>query len=170
MKNTFIEMAHIYSEKLRKHLDSNTTPKEFSHLSGFEFNENETLAILIDDKYNPCTLSNKYQFSIFCQNKIRDILGDKLEVSIYFESEFTPYQEKMLQESVNAQGYDSAKNIFESGKPSCFLLSRAWLLFRLRKAQNVITIIDEKYKVMEMDIYSTLPEKDKKRCKWLFIK
>lgn len=170
MKNTFIEIAHIYSENLKKYFISNDTPKEFLHLYGFEFNGKETLAILVDDKHKPLSPSNKYEFSIFCQNKVRNILGDKLEVNIYFESEFIPYQETMLKDSINAQGYDNAKHTLESGKPSCFLLSRAWLIFRLRAAQNVVTIIDEKYKVMEMDIFSTLSEKDKKRCKWLFIK
>lgn len=60
-----------------------------------------------------------------------------------------------------------------NGKPTCFLLSLTWTLFRAGyfndEETKVLTIIDKKYQKLEENVYKYSPENVKKRLEYIYF-
>lgn len=169
--NQSIEICHIYFDDIVLYMESGEIPPEFKTIDWYTnnkcdyINSNAKLSILIDDKRYIGTgadLSKEIQYIIDLVYSVY-----KIRVSAELESVFYKQQEEMA-ESIEEYP-DFYRKYRINNSPNCFLLSRAWLISRLSNYDNVLTIIDKKYKKMEMDIFSTLSPDYQKRCRWIFV-
>lgn len=166
-----IEICHIYFDDIVLYRQSGEIPPEFETIDWYinnQFaiiNSNAKLYILIDDKKYigaDADLSKEIQYIIDLVYNIY-----KIRVSVELESVF--YKQQVEMENAIKNYPDFYRKYRINSAPNCFLLSRAWLISRLSNYNNVLTIIDKKYKKMEMDIFSTLDLDYQKRCKWIFV-
>lgn len=162
-----VEIGHFYC-------DQRVEDISLDYLDNFKFSDHDELILFIDDYSTDKRVLNIEQLVYLVESRLQR------KILVAYESEMLKYSNQTLEylyanfiiKHSSELTLDKVK-LKRHDKPTCFLLSLTWTLFRSgyfqEKEFDVLTIISTRYQKLENKVYKYLPDGIKKRVQYVFF-